>query len=90
MLDNVISYFVENAPPELAKAVYSARNERSLGLGAMGFHAYLQRHNIPFESAMAKGANMKMFKHIKSEALNATKSLAMERGEAPDATWVRG
>ena len=85
MLDNVISYFVENAPPELARAVYSARNERSLGLGAMGFHAYLQRNNIPFESAMAKGANMKMFKHIKSEALNATKTLAMERGEAPDA-----
>ena len=86
MLDNVISYFVENAPPELARAIYSAKNERSLGLGAMGFHAYLQRNNIPFESAMAKGANMKMFKHIKSEALNATKSLAMERGEAPDAT----
>jgi len=85
MLDNVISYFVENAPPELARAVYSARNERSLGLGAMGFHAYLQRNNIPFESAMAKGANMKMFQHIKSEALNATKTLAMERGEAPDA-----
>ena len=85
MLDNVISYFVENAPPELTRAVYSARNERSLGLGAMGFHAYLQRNNIPFESAMAKGANMKMFKHIKSEALNATKTLAMERGEAPDA-----
>ncbi len=85
MLDNVISYFVDNAPPELARAVYSARNERSLGLGAMGFHAYLQRNNIPFESAMAKGANMKMFQHIKSEALNATKTLAMERGEAPDA-----
>ena len=86
MLDNVISYFVENAPPELARAIYSAKNERSLGLGAMGFHAYLQRNNIPFESAMAKGANMKMFKHIKAEAKNATKNLAMERGEAPDAT----
>jgi len=85
MLDNVISYFVENAPPELAKAAYSAKQERSLGLGAMGFHAYLQRQNIPFESAMAKGKNMQMFQHIKSEAKNATKNLAVERGEAPDA-----
>ena len=85
MLDNVISYFVENAPPELAKAAYSAKQERSLGLGAMGFHAYLQRHNIPFESAMAKGKNMQMFQHIKAEAKNATKNLAVERGEAPDA-----
>ena len=85
MLDNVISYFVENAPNTLSKAKFSAEMERSLGLGAMGFHAYLQRHNIPFESPMAKGTNLKMFKHIKSEALNATKTLAMERGEAPDA-----
>ena len=84
MLDNVISYFIENAPMHLAKAVYSASRERSLGLGAMGFHAYLQRHNIPFESASAKGANMKMFQHIKWRAVNATKQLAEERGECPD------
>ena len=84
MLDNVISYFIENAPMHLARAVYSASRERSLGLGAMGFHAYLQRHNIPFESASAKGANMKMFQHIKWRAVNATKQLAEERGECPD------
>jgi ribonucleoside-diphosphate reductase alpha chain len=84
MLDNVITYFVENAPAELAKAVYSAEQERSLGLGAMGFHAYLQRQNIPFESAVAKGKNMQMFRRIKTEAENATKQLAEERGECPD------
>ena len=58
MLDNVISYFIAHAPNELERARYSAERERSIGLGAMGFHAYLQRHNIPFESAMAKGRNM--------------------------------
>ncbi len=86
MLDNVISHFIENAPMHLAKAVYSASRERSLGLGAMGFHAYLQHHNIPFESASAKGANMKMFQHIKWRAVNATRELAKERGECPDGT----
>ena len=86
MLDNVISHFIENAPMHLARAVYSASRERSLGLGAMGFHAYLQRHNIPFESASAKGANMKMFQHIKWRAVNATRELAKERGECPDGT----
>ena len=85
MLDNVIEHFINSAPPQLIKAVHSARQERSLGLGAMGFHAYLQRHNIPFESAMAKSKNMQMFQHIKKEAKNATQILAMERGEAPDA-----
>ena len=84
MLDNVISYFIENAPMHLVRAVYSASRERSLGLGAMGFHAYLQRHNLPFESASAKGANMKMFQHIKWRAKDATKKLAEERGECPD------
>ena len=85
MLDNVISYFVESAPRELWRAAYSAMQERSIGLGAMGFHAYLQRHHLPFEGAMAKSANMRMFKHIKSEAEDATRKLAEERGEAPDA-----
>lgn len=84
MLDNVISHFIDNAPLHLARAIYSASRERSLGLGAMGFHAYLQRHNLPFESASAKGANMKMFQHIKWRAVNATKQLAEERGECPD------
>ena len=85
MLDNVLTYFIENAPPELAKAKYSAEQERSIGLGAMGFHAYLQRHNVPFESAMAKGRNMAIFWHIKSAAEAASEQLAKERGEAPDA-----
>ena len=84
MLDNVLTYFIENAPDELHRARLSAQRERSIGLGAMGFHAYLQRHNIPFESAMAKGANMRMFTRIKSEAVRATKQLAQERGECPD------
>lgn len=85
MLDNVLTYFIDNAPPELAKAKYSAEQERSIGLGAMGFHAYLQRHNVPFESPMAKGRNMAIFWHIKSGAEAASEQLAKERGEAPDA-----
>jgi ribonucleoside-diphosphate reductase alpha chain len=85
MLDNVLTYFIDNAPRELWRASYSAMQERSIGLGAMGFHAYLQRHNQPFEGIMAKSANMRMFKHIKSEAERATRELANTRGEAPDA-----
>lgn len=85
MLDNVLTYFIDNAPRELWRAAHSAMQERSIGLGAMGFHAYLQRHNQPFEGIMAKSANMRMFKHIKSEADRATRELAVQRGEAPDA-----
>ena len=85
MLDNVLTHFIRNAPSQLAKAVFSAERERSIGLGAMGFHAYLQRHLIPFESAIAKSRNMAMFKHIKAGALKASQQLAAERGEAPDA-----
>lgn len=85
MLDNVLDYFIENAPPELGRAIYSAAQERSIGLGAMGFHAYLQRRHIPFESAMAKGANLRMFKHIKDAARLTTERLAVERGPCPDA-----
>ena len=84
MLDNVITYFCEAAPAQLFRAVASAKAERSIGLGAMGFHAYLQRHNIPFESAMAKSRNNKMFGFIKGEAENATRELAVERGPCPD------
>lgn len=84
MLDNVIEYFVQHAPDQLSRAKFSAMRERSLGLGAMGFHAHLQRHSIPFESAMAKSRNMQMFQHIKSEAVRATRELAEERGECPD------
>jgi ribonucleoside-diphosphate reductase alpha chain len=84
MLDNVLEHFITNAPDQLSRASYSAMRERSIGLGAMGFHAHLQRHNIPFESAMAKGKNLQMFSRIKSEAVRATKQLAAERGDCPD------
>jgi ribonucleoside-diphosphate reductase alpha chain len=84
MLDNVIECFIEEAPQELAKATHSAYQERSLGLGAMGFHSYLQAKNIPWESAMAVGQNRKLFKHIKEKAVEATKELARTRGEYPD------
>jgi ribonucleoside-diphosphate reductase alpha chain len=84
MLDNVLAHFIQNAPSELQRARYSAYMERSLGLGAMGFHAYLQRHNVAFESVTAKSMNMKMFRRIKDEALRASKTLAVERGECPD------
>ena len=85
MLDNVLDYFIKNAPPELARAVYSAAQERSIGLGAMGFHAYLQRRHVPFESVMAKSANNRIFKHIKEQAVATTERLARERGACPDA-----
>ena len=79
MLDNVLTYFIENAPPELQE-LNIVQAKRSIGLGAMGFHAYLQRHNVPFESPMAKGRNMAMFWHIKSAAEVASEQLARERG----------
>lgn len=85
MLDNVLTYFIDHAPEQLEKAKFSALRERSIGLGAMGFHAYLQRHYIPFESAIAKSKNIQIFKHIKEKALQTTRELAKERGEAPDA-----
>ena len=84
MLDNVLEYFINYAPEQLSRAKFSASQERSLGLGAMGFHAYLQRNNIPFESAMAAGRNRMMFSRIKSEAERATRQLAEERGPCPD------
>lgn len=84
MLDNVLEHFIQHAPNQLQKAKFSALRERSIGLGAMGFHAYLQRHHIPFESVVAKSANMRMFRHIKGEAVRASKELAQNRGECPD------
>ena len=91
MLDNVLTHFIEHAPNSLEKARFSAFRERSIGLGAMGFHAYLQRHSIPFESVIAKTRNDMMFKHIKENALAESKRLAETLGEAPDAmgTGVR-
>lgn len=85
MLDNVLSFFIEHAPDEMNKAAYSAQRERSLGLGAMGFHDYLQKLELPWESAIAISINRKMFKNIKDKANEATKRLAKSRGEAPDA-----
>ena len=84
MLDNVLDVFIRKAPPELWRAINSARNERSIGLGAMGFHSYLQRNAIPFESAVASAANRKIFKHVKDLADKKSRELAVARGEAPD------
>ena len=85
MLDNVLQHFIDNAPSAVKRAVYSARNERSIGIGALGFHAYLQKQNVPWESAQATGINIKMFKHIRESLDVANKELGAERGEAPDA-----
>ena len=84
-LDNVLQFFIDNAPVHLSRAVKSAQLERSLGLGAMGFHAYLQSKNIPFESAIAKAVNMNMFSSIKEKAKQKTMELAKIKGECPDA-----
>ena len=84
MLDNVLQYFIDNAPEQLEKAKFSAYRERSIGLGAMGFHAYLQKNSIPFESAMAGSANVEMFEKIKRYADEETRKLAIERGACPD------
>lgn len=81
-LDNVLEDFIEKAPPSLHKAVYSAIQERSIGLGAMGFHAYLQKNMIPFESVAAIGVNKQMFSYIKECAIRANKQLACRRGPA--------
>ena len=85
MLDNVLDYFIEHAPNELSKTRYSALMERSLGLGAMGFHDYLMFKGIPFESSLAISANKRIFNVIKTKATIKTKELAFTRGEAPDA-----
>jgi ribonucleoside-diphosphate reductase alpha chain len=85
MLDNVLQFFIDNAPKHVARAIYSAKRERSIGVGALGFHAYLQSNSIPFESALAKSANIKIFKHIRERLNNANLELGKERGEAPDA-----
>ena len=83
-LDNVLQAFIDNAPRDIVKAKISALRERSLGLGAMGFHGYLQKYNTPFESAVAKSLNNRIFKHIKDEALLETKLLATKRGSPGD------
>jgi ribonucleoside-diphosphate reductase alpha chain len=85
MLDNVLQYFIDNAPNTVKRAKYAAMRERSIGIGALGFHAYLQRKGLAWESAVAKGTNMRIFKHIKKKLDEANLELGAERGEAPDA-----
>lgn len=84
MLDNVLEYFIENAPDTISRAKYSAYRERSIGLGAMGFHSLLQKHGVAWESDKAREINDVVFSKIKSEAEAETKWLAVERGEYPD------
>jgi ribonucleoside-diphosphate reductase alpha chain len=84
-LDNVLQDFIDKAPDSMARAKYAAMRERSVGLGVMGFHSFLQEQNVPFESVMAKVWNIKMFKHLRAGADAASKKLAAERGACPDA-----
>ena len=85
MLDNVLEFFIKKAPREIKRAIYSAANERSIGIGALGWHAYLQKNNLPWESPIAVGKNKAIFKHIRESLNEANKELGLERGEAPDA-----
>ena len=84
-LDNVLQDFIDRAPDEMAKAKYSATRERSVGLGVMGFHSFLQAAGVPWESVMAKVWNKQIFEHIKAETEKASRQLAEERGPCPDA-----
>ncbi|MCA3274976.1 MAG: ribonucleoside-diphosphate reductase subunit alpha [Roseomonas sp.] len=84
-LDNVLQSFIDTAPDTMARARYSAMRERSVGLGVMGYHSFLQALNVPFESVVAKVWNMRMFKHIRAQADTASRLLAEERGPCPDA-----
>ncbi|MBX9645036.1 MAG: ribonucleoside-diphosphate reductase subunit alpha [Novosphingobium sp.] len=84
-LDNVLQDYIDRAPEEMARAKYSAMRERSVGMGVMGFHSFLQKKGIGFETAMAKAWNMKMFRHIAAKADEASLMLAQERGACPDA-----
>ncbi|WP_412894079.1 ribonucleoside-diphosphate reductase subunit alpha [Brevundimonas phoenicis] len=84
-LDNVLEDFITRAPSSMAAAVYSAQRERSVGLGLMGFHSFLQSQGVAFELAMAKSWNMRLFKHLRREADKASRTLAEEKGPCPDA-----
>jgi ribonucleoside-diphosphate reductase alpha chain len=85
MLDNVLQHFIDNAPDSISRARFSAQRERSIGIGALGLHAYFQRNNIPFEGVIAKVTNNKIFKDVREKLDVANKELGLERGEAPDA-----
>ena len=84
-LDNVLQDYIDRAEPGMARAAYSAMRERSVGLGVMGFHSFLQARGLPFEGAMAKQWNLRIFKHIKAQVDEASMQLAVERGPCPDA-----
>ena len=84
MLDNVLQYFIDNAPDTVARAKYSALRERSIGLGAMGFHSLLQKHGVAWESDKAREINDVVFSKINTDAVRETQRLAEERGEYPD------
>ena len=84
-LDNVLTDYIERAPDEMARARYSAERERSVGLGVMGFHSFLQARSLPFEGAMAKAWNLKIFRHVNAQVNEASMHLANERGPCPDA-----
>ncbi|MDO4937371.1 MAG: ribonucleoside-diphosphate reductase subunit alpha [Sutterellaceae bacterium] len=84
-LDNVLQYFIDHAPTTIERARVSAMRERSVGLGALGFHAYLQKNNIAFEGVMAKVTNMAMFRHIRNECERADHKICEKRGACPDA-----
>jgi ribonucleoside-diphosphate reductase alpha chain len=88
-LDNVLQFFIDNAGDEISRARYSAKQERSLGLGAMGWHSYLNRHRIPFDSEDADKKNVEVFKYIKTQAVEETEQLSKERGECPDMKTTR-
>lgn len=84
-LDNVLQDFIDRAPDTMSKAIYAAVRERSVGLGLMGFHSFLQGQGVPFEGVMAKSWNMRIFKHLRRQADEASRVLAEERGPCPDA-----
>jgi ribonucleoside-diphosphate reductase alpha chain len=87
-LDNVLQDYIDRAEPGMERAAYSAMRERSVGLGVMGFHSFLQARSIPFEGAMAKSWNMRIFKHIRAQVDEASMMLANERGPCPDAADI--
>ena len=87
-LDNVLQDYIDRHEPGMERAAYSAARERSVGLGVMGFHSFLQARGLPFEGAMAKSWNLRMFKHINAQVNQASMTLAVERGPCPDAADV--
>jgi ribonucleoside-diphosphate reductase alpha chain len=83
-LDNVLQFFIDNAGDEIGRARYSAQRERSLGLGAMGWHAFLHKKRIPFESESAQVWNNVVFQYIQKQAIEESLTMGKQRGEAPD------